>query len=101
MMLPTLISVSVAPGSYFFCACAVPAPAVTSSAAKAIFFRFFFRFFLASSMTRSCIIVLPDVLGRCDGSCSLLFGQLVEPSDRMHVQYARLGTCYQQALCCY
>src|SRR5690349_9783348 len=96
MMLPTLISVSVAPGSYFFCACAVPASAVASSAASAIFV----RLFLASSWTRSRIIVLPDVLGRWLVQSSLV-GLLGEPSDRMHTQYARLGTGGQQPLCCY
>jgi len=35
MMLPTLISVSVAPGSYFFCALAALAKAIVKSPASA------------------------------------------------------------------
>jgi hypothetical protein len=36
-----------------------------------------------------------------DGSRSrfLFLGSLLEPSDRMHVQYARLQSCDQQVLC--
>src|ERR1700721_4576922 len=54
MMLPILISVSVAPGSYFFCAWAVLATATATSPASSID--------LAWLKTRWCIIVLPDVL---------------------------------------
>src|ERR1700726_3874828 len=54
MMLPILISVSVAPGSYFFCASAVVATATATSPASSID--------LAWLKTRWCIIVLPDVL---------------------------------------
>src|SRR6202790_5469984 len=53
MMLPILISVSVAPGSYFFCAAAVLATATATSPASSID--------LAWLKTRWCIIVLPDV----------------------------------------
>src|ERR1700730_12074807 len=92
MMLPTLISVSVAPGSYFFWACAVVAAAIATSPASAIV--------LAWLKTRWCITVLPDVLA--DGSCSLDYGAaLVDPSDRMHLQYARFASRCQQRLCCY
>jgi hypothetical protein len=79
MMLPILISVSVAPGSYFFCAWAALATATARSPAS--------HKDLAWLKTRLCIFVLPDVLA--DGSGSLLNGQLVEPSDRMRRQYAR------------
>src|SRR5215470_11853867 len=58
MMLPILISVSVAPGLYFFCACAVPANAVTSNAASMIGF----AGVLTPFKRRSRIVVLPDVL---------------------------------------
>src|SRR5436190_23091894 len=54
MMLPILISVSVAPGSYFFWALALLATATTSSPASATDVAWF--------KTRWCIIVLPDVL---------------------------------------
>src|ERR1700730_1595386 len=54
MMLPILISVSVAPGSYLFCASAVLATATASTAAR--------HKDLAWLKTRWCIIVLPDVL---------------------------------------
>src|SRR5215472_4965933 len=92
MMLPILISVSVAPGSYFLvCAPALLASAVASSTANAILP----GFFLASFKTRSCMVVPPDVPGPRAQS---LVGQLVEPLDRMRRQYARLGSCYQQAL---
>src|SRR5579864_2913003 len=57
MMLPILISVSVAPGSYFFCACALPAIAIASSEASATD--------LAKLKTWLCIIVLPEL--RADG----------------------------------
>jgi hypothetical protein len=43
MMLPILISVSVAPGSYFFWACAVEAIAVASSVASANLTVVFYR----------------------------------------------------------
>src|SRR5665647_2485851 len=66
MMLPILISVSVAPGSYFFCALAALVTATARSPAIAID--------LAWLKTRVCIIVLPDVLA--DGSGSLLTGSL-------------------------
>src|SRR5450432_1613948 len=55
MMLPTLISVSVAPGSYFFCALAVVAIAKARSPASASDLTFLLK-------TPVCIIVLPDVL---------------------------------------
>src|ERR1044072_7817612 len=48
MMLPTLISVSLAPGSYFFCA--VAGAAITHSATDAISARMAFR--MASSVAR-------------------------------------------------
>src|ERR1700726_2726718 len=54
MMLPILRSLSVAPGSYFFSACAVPAMAVASSPASTVV--------MAWLKTRWRIIVLPDVL---------------------------------------
>src|SRR4029077_904081 len=79
MMLPILISVSVAPGSYFFCAWAVVAATAATRPASAIV--------LAWLKTRWCIIVLPDVLA--DGSCSLDYGQLgvsrrIECTASMH-----------------
>src|SRR3954468_5308538 len=72
MMLPTLISVSVAPGSYFFCALAALATASAKSATATD---------LACLKTRWRIIVLPDLLA--EGSGSLWNGQHGEPSDRM------------------
>src|SRR5580692_9163295 len=54
MMLPILISVSVAPGSYFFCALAVQASATARSPARPKD--------LAWLKTEWRIIVLPDVL---------------------------------------
>src|SRR5215210_7300696 len=73
MMLPTFISVSVAPGSYFFWALAALATASASSPASATD--------LAWLKTWWCIIVLPDVLA--EGSGSLWNEQRCEPSDRM------------------
>src|SRR5581483_9772755 len=61
-MLPILISVLVAPGSYFFCAWAVVTSAPAMMAASAIF--------LASLKTRSCIIVLPDAAAQFVGLSS-------------------------------
>src|SRR2546421_10274161 len=86
MMLPILISASVAPGSYFFCALAVPASAIASSPANAMEAVWF--------KTRWCIIVLPDV--SCRGSDRLM-EQLGEPRI-MRNQYARLDWCWQQRL---
>src|ERR1700704_3356146 len=90
MILPILISVSVAPGSYFFCAWAAPATATARSPASAAD--------LAWLKIRYCIIVLPDVLAEAQ---AVSLGQLVEPSDRMQVQYARLGWRCQRRLRCY
>src|SRR4051794_19772745 len=61
MMLPILISVSVAPGSYFFWALALLATATASSPANAADVTWL--------KTRMCIEVLPD-----RGSCSLCCG---------------------------
>src|ERR1700676_2939929 len=93
MILPILISVSVAPGSYFFSALAAAlASAAARSPAKAAD--------LTWLKTRWCIIVLPDVLA--EGSCSLDCGAAwSEPSDRMRDQYARLGRGCQCRLGCY
>src|ERR1700676_3553922 len=66
MMLPILISVSVAPGSYFFCALAVLAAATARSPASAIV--------LAWLKTRCGIIVLPDVLAEAQ---AVFVGSLV------------------------
>src|SRR6267142_4328735 len=63
MMLPILISVSVAPGSYFFCALAALATDATRSPASAMV--------LAWLKTRWCIIVLPDVLAEAQAVLSL------------------------------
>ena len=57
-MLPILISVSVAPGSYFFCALAALAKDAASKHCKAKRL----AVILAWLKTRWCIIVLPDVL---------------------------------------
>src|SRR5207237_8943965 len=78
MMLPTLISVSVAPGSYFFCALAALATASAKSATAMD---------LACLKTRWCIFVLPDVLARLRHS--LLAGRLLSPSIEHGDQYAR------------
>src|SRR5581483_2793669 len=66
MMLPILISVAVAPGSYFLvCASALPASAVASSAANTTFPGIPLR----SLGTRACIVVLPEATTRfCPGS---------------------------------
>src|SRR3954452_3865883 len=66
MMFPTLISVSVAPGSYFFCAWAAVANASPTTPASATDL---------ACLNRRCIIVLPDVLA--DGSGSLCTGSLM------------------------
>src|SRR5271154_1990855 len=89
MMLPILISVSVAPGSYFFCALAVPASVMARSPARLMD--------LAWLQTECCIIVLPDVLAAAQSFC----GQLGEPSDRMRSQYARLERRCQRRPGCY
>src|SRR4051794_23184820 len=82
MMLPILISVSVAPGSYFFCALAALATATAKNPANARY--------VAWLKTRWCIIVLPDVLA--DGSCSLNFwGSLGEPSDQCRKTVCTIG----------
>src|SRR3954462_13441680 len=60
MILPILISASVAPGSYFFCALAGLATAHARSPASAKD--------LAWLKTRWCIIVLPDVLAEAQAS---------------------------------
>jgi len=75
MMFPTLISVSVAPGSYFFCAEALLASAVASKVAIAMD--------LAWLKALLGIVVLPDVLA--DGSNSLVEGCFAEPSDQCHL----------------
>src|SRR6266550_2443369 len=67
MILPTLISVSVAPGSYFFCAPAVLATDTARSPASAAD--------LTWLKTRWCIIVLPDVLA--EAQAVLLWGSLM------------------------
>src|SRR5437773_1344601 len=90
MMLPILISVSVAPGSYFFCALAVLATATASSPANATD--------VAWLKIRSCIIVLPDVLA--GAHAVFIVKPLGEPSDRMQQsQYARSGSCCQPDGC--
>src|SRR5580704_14479647 len=66
MILPILISVSVAPGSYFFCAWAAVATAIVRSPARLMD--------LAWLKTWLCIIVLPDVLA--EGSGGLMWGSL-------------------------
>src|SRR5436190_21299044 len=86
MMLPILISVSVAPGSYFFWALAVVATATASSPASATDVAWF--------KVRLCIIVLPDVLA--EAHAVFVVRPLGEPSDRMqHTQYARSAACCQ------
>src|SRR5882757_5564781 len=90
MMLPILISVSVAPGSYFFWALAVLAIATASSPANATDMAWF--------KIRWCIFVLPDVLA--EAHAVFIVRPLGEPSDRMqHTQYARSGSCCQPDGC--
>jgi hypothetical protein len=98
MMLPILISVSVAPGSYFFWAVAELATATANSPASAADVAKDLAVDLATGLTRlkawQCIIVLPEVLAAAHAV--FITGQLGEPSDSM--QYARLGLCYQRSL---
>src|SRR4051812_24381754 len=75
MILPILTSVSVAPGSYFFCADALLASAVASKVAIAMD--------LAWLKALLGIVVLPDVWA--DGSNSLVEGCFDEPSDQCHL----------------
>src|ERR1700689_2209242 len=94
MMLPILISVSVAPGSYFFCALALLASATARSPARLMD--------LAWLKTECCIIVLPDVLAAAQSFLwAARCGQPGEPSDRMRPQYARLGRRCQRRPGCY
>src|ERR1700726_4387068 len=78
MMLPILISVSVAPGSYFFCAWAVLATATATSPASSID--------LAWLKTRWCIIVLPDVLAEAQAVFvgAALVSRRIECEGSMH-----------------
>src|SRR3954454_13345516 len=85
MMLPILISVSVAPGSYFFCAEAPLASAVAIKAAIAMD--------VAWPKALLCIVVLPDVLA--DGSNSLVRAALMSLGS-MPSQYARSRRRYQR-----
>jgi hypothetical protein len=85
MMLPILISVSVAPGSYFFWAVAELATATANSPASAADVAKDLAVDLATGLTRlkawQCIIVLPEVLAAAHAV--FIVGQLGEPSDSM------------------
>src|SRR6516164_263984 len=89
MMLPILISVSVAPGSYLFCACALLASVAASSAASAIILL----------KLGPCIVVLPDVFPTV--AAVLISGQLCQLSDQCAAEYARTGGCDQQRCRCH
>src|SRR6476660_5584976 len=89
MMLPILISESVAPGSYFFCAFAAPVSATASSPAIAADWTWLKSWW--------CIIVLPDV--KAAALAVLIFGQLgVSRRINADSQYARTGGSCQQSL---
>ena|SRR6478752_2466455 len=81
MMLPILISVSVAPGSYFFWALAELARAVANSPASAAEVAKDLAIDLTRLKAWQCIIVLPDVLAAA--RAVFVVGQLGEPSDSM------------------
>src|SRR6201982_1549617 len=80
MMLPILISVSVAQGSNFFSACAAPARAVTSAPASINL--------LTWLKSWSCITILP---GASRWLRLFLMGKLLEPSDRCEHEYASIA----------
>src|SRR6516162_6103654 len=91
MMLPILISVSVAPGSYLFCACAPLASVAASSAASAAV--------VTLLKLGLCIVVLPDVFPTV--AAVSISGQLCQPSDQCAAEYARTGGCDQQRCRCH
>src|ERR1700751_444849 len=85
MILPILISVSVAPGSYFFSACALPARAIASSPAS--------MSLLTWLKSKSCITVPPGVSRWLR---QFLMEQLLEPSDQCEDEYARMRSRCQR-----